>query len=66
MERETEMVSELAPKAATTTPSGSRPRVTSYDCGYEHSLEHWVGVQQLVAAEPQPENPVRWSLARAS
>ncbi len=66
MERGIGMVSELAPKTATATPSGGRPRVTSYDSGYEHSLEHWLAVQQLVEAEPQPENPIRWSLARAS
>ncbi len=64
MERGIGMVSELAPQAA--TPSSGRPRLTSYDSGYEHSLEHWFAVQQLVEAEPQPENPVRWSLAQAS
>jgi len=66
MERGTGMVSELAPKTAIATPSGGRPRVTSYDSGYEHSLEHWLAVQQLVEAEPQPESPIRWSLAQAS
>jgi hypothetical protein len=66
MERGIGMVSELAPKAAITAPSSGRPPVTSYDSGYEHSLEHWLAVQQLVEAEPQPGSPVRWSLARAS
>jgi hypothetical protein len=32
-------------------PSGRRPLVTSYDSGYEHSLEHWLNVQQLVEAD---------------
>jgi len=64
MERGIGMVSELAPKTA--TPSSGRPRVTSYDSGYEHSLEHWLAVQQLVETESQPESPVSWSLARAS
>lgn len=25
-----------------------RPCVTSYDSGYEHSIEHWVEVRQMV------------------
>lgn len=25
-----------------------RPRITSYDSGFEHSLEHLIGVRQLV------------------
>lgn len=66
MERGLGMVSELAPKATITAPGGDRPHVTSYDSGYEHSQAHWLAVQQLVEAEAQPENPVRWSLARAS
>jgi len=59
------MVSELAPKATITVPSGDRPQVASYDSGYEHSLAHWLAVQQMVETE-QPEDPVGWSLARAS
>ena len=65
MERGMAMVSDPAPKAAITVPNGTRPQVTSYDSGYEHSLAHWLAVQQMVEAE-QPEEPVRWSLARAS
>jgi hypothetical protein len=67
MERGIGMVSELAPQAA--TPNRGRPRVTSYDSGYEHSLEHWLAVQQLVeAAEAEPESarPARSALAKAS
>ena len=59
------MVSDLAPKAAITVPNGSRPQVSSYDSGYEHSLAHWLAVQKMVEAE-QPEEPARWWLARAS
>jgi hypothetical protein len=29
------------------------PYVTSYDLGYEHSLEHWTEIQQLVRAADQ-------------
>lgn len=58
------MVSELATKAASTTPSNARPRVTSYDSGYEFSLKHWLEVRQLVEAEAPPE-PMK-ALAKAS
>jgi len=66
MKRGTPMASELASKPKIAAPPSGRPRVTSYDSGYEHSLEHWLEVQQLVEAEAQPESPVRWPLARAS
>ncbi|MGC2323966.1 MAG: hypothetical protein WA463_15150 [Terriglobales bacterium] len=45
----------MATKLATTAPSGAPPRVTSYDSGYEFSLEHWLEVRQLVEAEAPPE-----------
>ena len=32
------------------TIRGSRPHVTSYDNGYEHGLQHWLDVQQMVEA----------------
>jgi hypothetical protein len=63
------MVTELATKPPIAIPSGGRPLVTSYDSGYEHSLEHWLAVQQLVeAAEAEPESarPARFALAKAS
>ena len=63
------MASELATKPPVLTASGGQPRVTSYDSGYEHSLEHWLGVRQLVeAAESGSESvrPVRLELAKAS
>ncbi len=28
--------------------TSAKPRVTSYDSGYEHSIEHWIEVRQLV------------------
>ena len=57
------MVRELAIKAPT-TPSAERPQVTSYDSGYEFSLEHWLKVRQLVEAEA-PAEPMK-ALAKAS
>jgi hypothetical protein len=32
-------------------PSGARPRITSYDSGHEHSLEHWLELKELVEEE---------------
>ncbi len=29
--------------------SKQRPRITSYDSGYEHSLDHFIEVRRLVA-----------------
>lgn len=58
------MVSELAIKSSTPTPSADRPQVTSYDSGYDFSLKHWLEVQQLVEAEAAPE-PMK-ALAKAS
>jgi hypothetical protein len=58
------MVSELATKSTTTTPLSARPEVTSYDSGYEFSVEHWLELRQLVAADAPPE-PLK-ALAKAS
>jgi len=63
------MASELASKPPIATASGGRPLVTSYDSGYEHSLEHWLAVQKLVEtaeAEPESARPARLVLAKAS
>jgi len=60
------MVSELATNPRIASSPG-RPRVTSYDSGYEHSLEHWLEVKQMVeaaAAETAPKTPL--PLAKAS
>jgi len=57
------MGSEKAAKATATNPS-ARPQLTSYDSGYEFSLEHWLEVRQLVAADAPPE-PTK-ALAKAS
>jgi hypothetical protein len=34
--------------SAPATGTTRHPHVTSYDSGYEHSLEHWTEVQRLV------------------
>ena len=65
-ERGIQMVTELAANPQIASSPG-RPRVTSYDSGYEHSLEHWLEVKQLVeaaAAETAPKAPLL--LAKAS
>ena len=28
--------------------TSAKPRVTSYDSGYEHSIEHWIEVRRMV------------------
>jgi hypothetical protein len=65
MKRGIPMASELASKPRIVAPPSGRPRVTSYDSGYEHSLEHWLEVQQLVEAEAVPEAALK-ALAKAS
>ncbi len=40
-------------------PSSDRPRVTSYDSAYEHSLEHWLELKKLVQAADEEETPLR-------
>ncbi len=30
------------------TKSAGRPLITSYDSGYEHSVEHWFEVRRMV------------------
>ena len=32
----------------------SKPPVTSYDSGHEHSVEHWMEVQRMVEEEDKP------------
>jgi hypothetical protein len=43
-------------------PSSGRPLVISYDSGYEHSLEHWLDMQQLVEADDA--EPIQGSAGR--
>jgi hypothetical protein len=38
----------LVNESPTATKITVRPPVTSYDSGYEHSLEHWFEVRHLV------------------
>ena len=41
------MANTIATKSVTAA-SAARPFTTSYDSGYEHSLEHWLDTQRLV------------------
>jgi len=66
MERGILMVSELATNPQIASSPG-RPLVTSYDSGYEHSLEHWLEVKRLVeAAAAEPARKAALPLAKAS
>ncbi len=31
----------------------AKPKITSYDSGYEHSVEHWIEVRQMVEEESE-------------
>ena len=44
------MATQSPSKPVCATSSASRPRVTSYDTGYEHGLQHWLDVQKMVEA----------------
>ena len=59
------MTSESVHQSISPIQPGERPRVTSYDSGYEHSLEHWFEVQQLVEAADE-ERSAPAPLAAAS
>jgi hypothetical protein len=44
-----------------------RPQIQTYDSGYEHSLEHWLELQKMVAAEAETAaTPVPLALAAAA
>jgi len=61
------MVSEVETNVTIANPASNRPLVTSYDSGYEHSLEHWLDVKQLVeAAAVEPAGKAALLLAKAS
>ena len=42
------MVHKHAAKSSAETHAVRAPHTTSYDSGYEHSLEHWTEVRRLV------------------
>jgi hypothetical protein len=41
--------------------SRERPRINSYDSGYEHSLEHWLETHRLVADDSEATQPAAQS-----
>ena len=38
----------LTQSSATESNANAHPRISSYDSGYEHSLEHWLELKQAV------------------
>jgi hypothetical protein len=44
------MVTQTPSKPLCASASARRPRVTSYDTGYEHGLQHWLDVEKMVEA----------------
>jgi hypothetical protein len=45
------MACEIATIPPIRSEAGGRPRISSYDSGYEHSIEHWMDVKGLVEDE---------------
>jgi hypothetical protein len=43
-------MNDAKPQGEATT---ARPQITSYDSGYEHSIEHWIEVCRMVDAEAE-------------
>jgi hypothetical protein len=58
------MASKSVIQSAVPTPSSERPRVTSYDSAYEHSLQHWLELKLLVEAADR--DTTIFSAAKAS
>jgi hypothetical protein len=51
------MTYEIGIKSRTEIAAAERPFVTSYDSGYEHSLEHWIDLQHRVEeADKEPSS----------
>jgi hypothetical protein len=46
--------------------TAARPPVTSYDSGYEHSLDHYVDVKRLLQDEDKEANGLPTTFALAS
>lgn len=61
------MAYEIAIKSPLESGAVTRPLVTSYDSGYEHSLEHWAKVRRLVEdADQEPVSTALSLMAKAS
>ena len=57
------MTYEIAIKSRVEIADAGRPFLTSYDSGYEHSLEHWIDLQHRIEeADKEPSSvPTRFA-----
>ena len=56
----------IVPNSSFSNQTLARPSVTSYDSGYEHSLDHYVEVKLLLQDTDKETNDVFSSFAKAS
>lgn len=61
-EGETVMACEIALPPVSEPNSAFRPALTSYDTGFEHSLEHLIEVRRMVEEADQEPQPARMQL----
>jgi hypothetical protein len=60
------MTYEIPIKSPTQIAATGRPFLTSYDSGYEHSLEHWIDLQHRVEEADKDPLPVPTQFAFAT
>jgi hypothetical protein len=60
------MTYENAIKLRTEIAVAGRPFLTSYDSGYEHSLEHWIDLQHRIEEADKEPSSVPMEFAAAA
>jgi hypothetical protein len=55
----------IAPNSSLPNQTVARPLITTYDSGYEHSLDHYVDVKLLVQEEDKEASDTPATLAAA-
>jgi hypothetical protein len=60
------MTHEIGSNSSFSNPIAARPRITSYDSGYEHSLDRYVEVKLLLENTGEQEDKAPATFAAAS
>ena len=60
------MTHEIGSNSFFSNPIAARPRITSYDSGYEHSLDHCVDVKLLLQNAEGQEDKAPATFAEAA
>jgi hypothetical protein len=60
------MAHEITSNSFLSNPTVARPQVTSYDSGYEHSLDHYVGIKLLLQDADKEANDFSAAYASAA